>query len=479
MRLRVAVLLLVASAPLAAAAEPPPPGSPSPGTGAPGKGDTFAPPAGQATTPPSPGQRQVVHVLPTIERVRVVGNRRVPASLVEDHIGVGRGDALGPETIAEAQVRALQLGVFSRVEARLEPGSAPGLVVLALDVVEQSPLQLRDFAYGSTAVSPFYGSVGAGAAGLLGGLAASVSGAAGAMGRDAVRATLYEPALPLLGASALGGLRLDWARGLEGACGTASCGAEPATARWLRYERVSVEIDVGARAGVFDRILLGWRLGSIFASLDAGAVAPPYVRLGRSRDSALLVSFDHDSRPDTFLPRQGSRIQAELALASGAFGSDYDYTRLLLQGERWLGAGRQVIRLDAAAGIVQGDAPFFERFYAPDWQAVTVGPAAPRLLGVNFSGDSRYDALLLVAGGEYEIPLWDSPSALLARGYLSLGVRAVWTARVPRVGRTRVSSLPGAADVALRMQTPVGVVSLSLGTAADVLLKAVGLPAMR
>jgi hypothetical protein len=118
---------------------------------------------------------------------------------------------------------------------------------------------------------------------------------------------------------------------------------------------------------------------------------------------------------------------------------------------------------------VQGDAPFFERFYAADWSYFSVGPALGRALDLNFSTDSRYDRFLAMAGAEWGIPLWSGGRAL-HRGYLALGARAVWTAAEADEARTRASRWPLSAEAALRFDTPIGAFNVSLGYLLDVVL---------
>ena len=93
------------------------------------------------------------------------------------------------------------------------------------------------------------------------------------------------------------------------------------------------------------------------------------------------ATYDRDTRSDLFLPEDGVRLTVNVTFASPALGGDYEYARLLVQLETdhrlpW-GHG---LRLLGAAGTVQGDAPFFDRFYAADWAYFTIGPALGRAL---------------------------------------------------------------------------------------------------
>ena len=148
-------------------------------------------------------------------------------------------------------------------------------------------------------------------------------------------------------------------------------------------------------------------------------------------------------------------------------GGDYDYSRYLVQAESAFDLVRLPLRLQSAAGAVQGDAPFFERFYAADFSYFAIGPALGRAMELNFSTDSRYDAFLAMAGLEYGYPLWTRDDGPFHRAYLAVGARAVWSSARLGGPRTGFSKVPLSADVALRLDTVIGTFNLSVGYLLD------------
>jgi hypothetical protein len=170
---------------------------------------------------------------------------------------------------------------------------------------------------------------------------------------------------------------------------------------------------------------------------------------------------------DRHLPSEGFRGVGQITFASRALGGDYEYSRYLVQVETAFGVGRLPLRLQAALGAAQGEAPFFERFYPADYSYFAIGPALGRALELNFSTDSRYDAFLAMGGAEYAAKLW-ARGGFFRRAYLALGVRGVWSNGRLGGTRTSYSASPASADVALRLDTPVGVFNLSLGYAVDI-----------
>jgi outer membrane protein assembly factor BamA len=424
-----------------------------------------------------------------VEHVRLVGLSHASEAEVRRHLAVAEGDVLDDGAVLVSRLKLLQLGWFSRVETRVERGSQRGLVDLVIEVVERNTLLVSDLVLGSTRFQPVYGGLGLTQQNFLGrgyGLSGAFVWGGAPMDRPldparfGARATFFAPDVDLgrtvprlvAGATAL------FLRGAELHCPTPSCGdyrGRTGAAPRLRYDRAGGEVVVGIRPGPFERIFGGLRVESL-RGVDVPGQGPlpdgprPSLRLGTSTLTALTAAYDRDTRDDFFLPRQGTRFGAQVTFASPALGGDYDYARWLVQAETAFGLPRgHALRVMGAAGATQGEAPFFDRFYAADWAYFSVGPAVGRALELNFSPDSRYDALLAMLGAEYAVPLWSS-GPVLHRGYLALGARALYTAARPRGGRTDQSRTPLSADVALRLDTPVGSFNLSLGYALDLFL---------
>jgi outer membrane protein assembly factor BamA len=234
---------------------------------------------------------------------------------------------------------------------------------------------------------------------------------------------------------------------------------------------VSASTATGLRPGPFERVTAAYRLERLSATPvagPAGAEGPvPAILVGHSALAALVGTWEFDSRDDVFFPTEGLLASAQVSFASRLVGSDYEYSRYVLQGETGFGLLGHRLRLQGLVGAVQGGAPFFERFYAADLSYFAVGPALGRALELNFSTDSRYDAFAAMAGAEYAVPLW-SGGGFLHRGYLALGARAVYTTATLGGGhRTRASRWPLSFDLGLRVDTPVGTFNASLGAAID------------
>jgi outer membrane protein insertion porin family len=422
-----------------------------------------------------------------VERIEFVGLERTRPSEARKHVLVREGDLLDDQAVLLSRLRLVQLGWFRRVETRVARGTVRGQVVLVFEVEERNTLLVSDLFIGSTDPQPVYGGLGLAEHNFLGrglGLAgAFVYGGTPsqqplAPTRLSLRGAFTAPDVEFLGVSAHLGVSALWMRGEELTCRDPGC--EPFALRFgdaprLRYSRRGAAVELGSRTGPFARVVGGLRVEQITATslpgraaeLDEGGGPSPFVKDGRSTLAALSFAFARDTRDDPFFPRGGTRLDAGLTLGSRAFGGGYDYARILVQGEVNVSPRRDHgLRLQLALGLVQGDAPFFERFYAADWAYFSLGPALGRALDLNFSTDSRYDRILAMGGAEWGIPLW-SGGRVFHRGYVALGARAIWSAAESDVSRTHASRTPLSAECALRFDTPVGAFNVSLGYLLD------------
>ncbi|MGB8931580.1 MAG: BamA/TamA family outer membrane protein [Anaeromyxobacteraceae bacterium] len=445
---------------------------------------TPAPASDDAAPVAAPAEEEVRGYV--VEEVVLRGLQKARSSAVRRHLLVRAGDVLDDRDVLLSRLRLLQLGWFSQVDARVEKGSSKGLVILVFQVVERNTVIVTDLVLGTTDPQPLYGGLGIAEQNFLGrGFAlggAFVYGGA-PLGRPsdpdrfALRGSFFAPDLPIPDLGRLVAGANAWAmRGEELACERPGCDPftdDFADAPRIRYRRTGGELTLGLRTSAFDRVLASWRLDRVFAervAATAGAAfAPPPILLGDSWGSALVFSWEHDSRNDFFLPRDGLKLAAQVAFSSRLFGSDYEFSRYWVQAESAFGLLGLPLRLQLQVGAVQGDAPFFDRFYAADLSYFAVGPALGRALELNFSTDSRYDAFAAMGGLEWAVPL-RIHGRFIQRAYLAIGARAVWSSAELGGRRTPFSTFPLSGDLALRFDTPIGAFNASLGYALDNLL---------
>lgn len=419
-----------------------------------------------------------------IEHIRFKGLDHVGEDEARRHLLVAEGEVLDEERVLFSRLKLLQLGWFSKVDTRVERGSERGLVVLVIEVVERNTLLVTDLVLGSSPPQPLYGGFGLSQQNFLGrgyGLSGAFvyggppAGRPADPDRFAVRGSFFAPDVQTPGVKRgmVFGASFHFARGEEFACADPKCEAfrsDYGAAPVVRYQRAAGEATVGIRPGAFERLHATLRFERVHTTTSgvttsAPGVAPTLLE-GWSTVGAVTGTYELDTRDDLFFPRDGLRALAQVTFGSRLIGGDYEFSRYLLSLDTAFSLFRQPLRLQAAVGAAQGNAPFFERFYGADYSYFAVGPAVGRALELNFSTDSRYDAFLGMAGLEYAIPLW-SGNDFFRRGYLALGIRGVYSTEILGGGRTAFSRIPFSGDVALRFDTPVGVFNASLGYAVD------------
>jgi outer membrane protein insertion porin family len=459
-------LLLAQAAP---AEEPPPPAAPP--AAAPAPLDEAPQPADPSRVP----TRRYV-----IERIELRGLTHTRPEAVRRHLQVDEGEILDPERVLLSRLALLQLGWFSRVDTHIERGTERGKVLVVFEVVERNTLIVTDLVFGSTRAQPVYGGLGLSQQNFLGqglGLSGgavyggSPEGRHGDPDRFSVRAGFFAPDLSIPRLRLVAGISGLFLRGEELSCPDPKCAAfRPGLgeAPRIRYQRAGGEAVLGVRPGPFERISMAYRVERVHAvRLGLAPDQGPYITDGWSTLAALTGSYEIDTRDDFFYPTDGFRAMGQVSLASRLVGGDYEFSRYLLQFETSYAFFRLPLRFQGALGAVQGNAPFFDRFYAADYSYFAIGPALGRAGELNFSTDSRYDVFLAMGGAEYGVPLWSRDNSPFHRAYLSLGARAVWSSQTLGGGRTHASRIPFSADAALRLDTSFGTFNISIGYLLD------------
>jgi outer membrane protein assembly factor BamA len=415
-----------------------------------------------------------------VEQILLRGLTRSRPEAVRRHLLVEEGEILDPERVLLSRLALLQLGWFSKVETRVERGSERGKVVVVFEVVERNTIIITDLVIGSTKPQPLYGGLGLSQQNFLGqGLGLSGGAVYGGSpegrkndpDRYSLRAGFFAPDLALPKLRLVAGISGLHIRGEELTCPDVKCaayrgnyGAAPRT----RYERTGGEATFGVRPGPFERLSASYRLEFLHATrIGVPPGTGPFIKEGPSTLAALTGSYEVDTRDDFFYPTDGFRALGQVTLASRILGGDYEFSRYLVQVETAYDVFRLPLRFQGVVGVVQGDAPFFDRFYGADYSYFAIGPALGRAMELNFSTDSRYDAFLTMGGFEYGIPLWSHDVSPFHRAFMSVGVRGVFSTQTLGGKRTDFSRLPISADLALRLDTSIGTFNISLGYALD------------
>jgi outer membrane protein assembly factor BamA len=163
-------------------------------------------------------------------------------------------------------------------------------------------------------------------------------------------------------------------------------------------------------------------------------------------------------------------------LASQVLGSSYEYSKYMLRYEQSFPAFRDhALRLSLAGGLIQDvgkqGSPYFIRFFFGDHALYWVDKGSlPRNLELNFSEVIDYGDVLASFMAEYDVPLWSSGS-FFYRGYIYLAANYTYVTKASFLATEEEWS--GRAknqftmDLGLKVDSPVGLFTLSLGYLVD------------
>lgn len=415
---------------------PEPPQAPAPATPA----MPPAPPVGAPSLPAGAADLEASSVRYTLEAIEVRGNTRTSARVVLRYLPFERGavfDVDDPK-VQLARFRLLGTGFFRDVQFSLRKGSARGLVVLVVEVVERNTIIVNDISMGLSADADTGGEARplTAYAGLdvaetnLGGTGITLGTAAAIAEQQlALRVRFLDPAF--LGGPWMtsGMLLFNNAKDYFGIARVYTAPDPESVERQqrvavARYKRFGGALGVGRDLSITTQLWLHYRLEAIDASLPLVASHVRGTRepidfdvvRGRSVLSTLSGTLQHDTRDHPFLPTRGwfLSFRGELSLPPGSL--DYEYQRFELDVSRWwrMPLPGHVLKVNLFAGGISGDAPFFEQFHVGDFSDFR----PDRVLGINFDrrpppnflgteiAEVRYGQYALKLGAEYRIPLY-------------------------------------------------------------------------
>ncbi|MFA6035236.1 MAG: BamA/TamA family outer membrane protein, partial [Myxococcota bacterium] len=250
----------------------------------------------------------------------------------------------------------------------------------------------------------------------------------------------------------------------------------------LEYRRLGFDLMVGRRLDSYFFLSANYRFeGDAGTFIDKTQETRNMLPMnngqsGRSYVSSLTFSASRDSRNDLWLPTSGTMFNLSVKLSSKIFGSSYDYAKFTLEGEILLPTFKgHSWKLKLFGGIIQGDAPFFERFYLGDYFYFSyVKPTLPRVWEINVTGLIAYNTVAVSGGMEYAIPVIKEPVGGLYRGFVYAAILASGTSSVSEIiyGKTSTadSISPVSFDLGMKLDTSVGVFTISVAYWTNLLL---------
>jgi hypothetical protein len=420
---------------------PPPPGT----VGTPIEGSDVAEPQPPEPASARPDEPQAIVKTPGmvglryfLEGIEVRGNSTTRTRVVLRYIAFRRGDTLDVDDkeLELTRFRLLGTGFFRDVQLSLRKGTRRGYVVLVVDVAERNTIVVNDLWLGlsadadaSGAARPLtaYGGLDL-AETNLGGTGITLGGAVALAERQlALRTRFADP--QFLGLPWTAEVQLLYNRAQDFFGNRDVLVDDPTQANAqdyavVAYRRFGGLVGTGRDLGVSTQLFAHYRLESLEATLPRAAshrrgleIEPVDFQInpGSSLLSTLRATILHDTRDEPVLPSRGIHLFAAAEASLTPLGSDYPYVKLQSRVSHWqpLPWGH-VLRLEAFAGAIFGDAPLFEKFYVGDFSDLLPDRAldlsfdrrsAPNLLGTSIV-ENRYGEYAARIQSEYRIPLY-------------------------------------------------------------------------
>jgi outer membrane protein assembly factor BamA len=420
-----------------------------------------------------PAAREPGETAQFIEAIEIVGNEKTARHVIMRRLLVAVGDLIDESKIDESRLRLLNTGYFKSVEFSLKRGSRRGKVLLVVDVVERNTILVDQLYLGFSPVVPVYGGFGVVESNFLGKGVTAGAGFVDGKDRRAVEMKLFVPYLsdtPLqLSATAI---LLKGAEVID---------PSNPSAYQLTYKRAGGTLGLGFGVGPAQRVSLDYRLESVQAdrlpNIDAAIIRrAPGIQFDQSVLSTLSLTYERDTRDDPFVPTQGGRILLGVEAGTKLIGSSYEFSKYVTElSYAFLMFERHSLIVRINGGMVQGQTPFFNQFWASDYAFFAVGRhSLPRAVQLNFSPANRYDDLLLNVGAEYVVPFYQGGD-FLYRAFFFGGVDFTATAALDKLqedsnGRGTGGYFPLSFDLGLKFDTAVGNFTMSIAYLANLIL---------
>jgi outer membrane protein insertion porin family len=344
---------------------------------------------------PDTGEVTVAVVEAEVEEIRVEGNTKTRTATILRNLRTKPGTVLNRRRFQKDLERLNNLGYFRKVEPDPQRGSERGKVILVLDVEEEKTgLATIGVGYaggGSSGIrSGVTGAVSYSDRNLFGqGKNVSLSWQRGAQ-ISSIGFSFLDPAIN--GNQDSIGLSL-FKNDVDGLRQPIIVDGQQQFA-FYDDQRIGGSLTYGHPLNDDLRIFGTLRHETIEILRDSSSQFQP-VGLGTGTLGSVGLSALYDTRDDIFNPHVGSFANGSVNVA-GLYG-DFDFNKYTLEGRHYIPLGKKhTLALRAWGGIVTGDAPITEFFYAggPD---TLRGYEQNRFFGTRF----------FVANAEYRFPIFN------------------------------------------------------------------------
>jgi outer membrane protein assembly factor BamA len=423
-----------------------------------------------------------------LQKIIVRGNKKSLRRVVLSYVDLRPGEMFSADDprLEMARYRLLASGYFERVSLSLKRGDRQGWAALVVRVKERNTIVIKDLMIGFSEITP-YASIGVAENSFLG-TGILVSGSVvGARDQFGYKITLADD--HFLGSDV--GLHIEgrYADAVD-FFGHDNISvyehSENRAYAEMKYKRAGMRVGTGYTLLLDFNFWIDYRLEFIRANVPPAGyhysfgewrpIEFGHLVQGNSVLSSLLFGVARDTRDHPLLPSMGSFSELAVEIGSEAFGSDYDFSKFTLTHDTYFPLGKgHSIRLALFAGLIMGDAPFYDQFFVGDFSSFV--PA--RLLELNFSHlqprlldtsvqEMRYEDLAGSLNLEYSIPFYRGAGMVYGvNGFIGVGLFALASGQDLRTDPQgyqgyEVVPMDVTANLGVRIDTRIGVFMVSL-----------------
>ncbi len=429
-----------------------------------------------------------------LEKVDVRGNRKTLRSVILRYLDIRPGELFAAEDarLDEARYRMLASGLFRTVNFELKKGTARGYVILEIRILERNTIVVNDLSMGMTQILPNedqivpFGSIGLQERSLLGTGIELGGMLAASADQSAYRIYLRDNHF----------LNSRFGIHVEGLFAEAEeyfgnhflpgpgDNAISNTYEIIEYRRAGIRLGTGYNLLTDYFFWCDLRFENILRdeprvvdsndipSDDDGSIDfAPYMEPDDSVLTSALFGVTVDTTNHPVLPSDGAKTQLSVELSHPLFGSDYEFVKFQLSHRILFPFGKngQSIGVEGLAGLISGNAPFFEQFFVGDYSAFV----PDRKLGLNFTNlhpaildtaikNMWYEDLVLSVSTEWSRPLYRGSGNLYG---INLFVRTgvfLLTSSAELYSNQLPIDLTG--DFGVRIDTSVGIFTFSFAS---------------
>ena len=426
-----------------------------------------------------------------LQKIELKGNHKTIDQVILRNIALTPGERFFAydERLEKIRYKLMALGLFSSIDLSFKKGSAKGTVILVVTVVERNTIVVRDVSFGLTRISPNwdnvipFGSIAIEDRSFLGSSVTVGGEIAGSKDQIAYRLYMSDDHF----------LNTNFGFHAEGIFAQAqeyfgehyihppAPEAVSGAYEKARYRRAGLKIGTGYNICRNIFFWIDWRFENILAEQpqlvdaeDLPAIPESqtpdvgYLEPDASILSGFLLGVKRDTTNHPVLPFAGSRSQISIELSNAVFGSSYNFAKFIMNHNFFIPFGKtgQSISFGGTAGLITGNAPFFEQFFVGDFSSL----APDRKLGLNFSNlhpkilntsidEMWYEDLVLSVNTEYSFPFYRGSSTVYGvNGFIRFGVYSLTsTSKIDAPG----VPIDITGDLGIRVDTAVGVFTLS------------------